>query len=84
MEAAEMFIPFNSWNSTLILNTEIMSQIPADRIVTLQDPITRRRTEYILVDVIAKTVDNGCIDSIRLYARVVDDLAFGKCIFSQW
>ncbi|BDX37378.1 hypothetical protein CYCD_07330 [Tenuifilaceae bacterium CYCD] len=78
---AEMFIPSNSWNSTLILNDEIMGQIPADRIVTLQDPITRRRTEYILVDVIAKTVDNGCTDSIRLYTRVVDDLAFGN-VFS--
>ncbi|MGE0078552.1 MAG: gliding motility-associated C-terminal domain-containing protein [Bacteroidales bacterium] len=77
---AEMFIPSNSWNSTLIYNDEIKNQISSDRFVTLQDPITRRRTEFILVDVIA-TTEMGCTDSIRLYTKVVNDLAFGN-VFS--
>jgi len=75
-----MFIPSNSWNSSLIFNDEIKNQIPADRFVTLQDPVTKRRTEYILVDVIA-TTEKGCVDSIRLYTKIVDNLTFGN-VFS--
>lgn len=75
-----MFIPSNSWNSSLIFNNEIKDQIPAERFVTLQDPVTKRRTEYILVDVIA-TTEKGCIDSIRLYTKIVEDLSFGN-VFS--
>ena len=76
---AEMFLPSNSWNSQILINQEIMSQIQ-DRIVTIQDPITKRINEYILVDVIART-EAGCTDSIRLYTKVVDDLSFGN-VFS--
>lgn len=77
---AEMFIPSNSWNSTILFNQEIRNQIPQNRIVKIQDPITKKMTEYILVDVIART-DAGCTDSIRLYTKIVDDLAFGN-VFS--
>lgn len=77
---AEMFMPSNSWNSNIIFNEEIKQQIPADRFVTLQDPLTRRYSDYILVDVIAKT-SLGCTDSIRLYTKIVTDLAFGN-VFS--
>jgi len=52
---AEMFLPPDSWNSKILFSEEIKSQIPPDRIVTIQDPITRRMNEYILVDVIART-----------------------------
>ncbi len=77
---AEMFLPPDSWNSRILFSEEIKSQIPPDRIVTIQDPITRRMNEYILVDVIART-EMGCTDSLRLYATIVDDISFGN-VFS--
>lgn len=77
---AEMFRPSNSWNSQILINDEIKNQIPQDRIVKIQDPITKRENEYILVDVIAKT-EPGCTDSIRLYTKVVDDLSLAN-VFS--
>ncbi|MEW5845412.1 MAG: gliding motility-associated C-terminal domain-containing protein [Bacteroidota bacterium] len=77
---AEMFSPSDSWNSQILFTQDIKNQIPQNRIVKIQDPITKRINEYILVDVIAKT-EAGCTDSIRLYTKVVDDLAFGN-VFS--
>ena len=77
---AEMFLPSTSWDSKLLLNDEIMAQIPADRFVKIKDPKTGRTTDYILVDVLAKT-EVGCTDSIRLYAKIIDDVSFGN-IFS--
>ncbi|HPN21790.1 MAG TPA: gliding motility-associated C-terminal domain-containing protein, partial [Tenuifilaceae bacterium] len=77
---AEMFLPSTSWDSKLLLNDEIMAQIPADRFVKIKDSKTGKTTDYILVDVLAKT-EVGCTDSIRLYAKIVDEVSFGN-IFS--
>jgi len=77
---AEMFLPSNNWNSSLLLNDEIEGQIPSDRFVSIKDPKTGRTSEYILVDVIA-TTELGCTDSIRLYTKIIEDVSFGN-IFS--
>ncbi|HRX30599.1 MAG TPA: gliding motility-associated C-terminal domain-containing protein [Tenuifilaceae bacterium] len=75
-----MFNPSDSWNSSLFITDDIISQIPAYRDTIFSDPITKRPTNFIIVDVIA-TTERGCTDSIRLYTRIVDKLGFGN-VFS--
>jgi gliding motility-associated-like protein len=77
---AEMFLPSTSWNSRILVNDDIKSKIPQNRIVQIQDPVTKRTNEYILVDVIA-TTEQGCTDSIRLYTKIINDVTIGN-VFS--
>jgi gliding motility-associated-like protein len=75
-----MFVPSNSWNSTLVYNDEIKTRIPDSRKKILKDPLSKRDAEFILVDVIART-EVGCVDSIRLYTKIVDKLYYSN-VFS--
>jgi gliding motility-associated-like protein len=79
-EPAVLFSPSDSWNSALLYDNDIRTLIPANRIVELYDPITRRTGEFILVDVMA-TTSEGCKDSLRLYTKLVTRLSFGN-VFS--
>ncbi|HCT29633.1 MAG TPA: hypothetical protein DIW31_02615 [Bacteroidales bacterium] len=75
-----LFEPYDSWNSSIYVDKDIYAQIPPERIVTLKDPETRRMTKYILIDVKAET-SVGCLDSLKLYAKMVDNMSFGN-VFS--
>lgn len=75
-----LFDPADSWNSSIYTDKEIYAQIPANRIVTLTDPQTKSKTKFILIDVKAVT-EKGCKDSLRLYAKIINNVAFGN-VFS--
>ncbi len=75
-----LFEPDTSWNSSIYIDKEILAQIPQNRMVTLKDPDTKRQTPFILVDIKAVT-NKGCKDSLRLYTKIVDNIAFGN-VFS--
>ena len=79
-EPAILFNPADSWNSEIYFDNTISDQIPVNRRVDILDPLTGRRNSYILIDINALTVE-GCKDSLRLYAKLVDKLTFGN-IFS--
>ena len=77
---AEMFNPPDSWNSSILINDQIKQQIPEERKQKLTDPISKKPTDFILVDVIA-TTEMGCTDSLRLYTKEVTSLGFAN-VFS--
>ncbi|MHC1703583.1 MAG: gliding motility-associated C-terminal domain-containing protein [Tenuifilaceae bacterium] len=79
-EPAILFTPSDSWNSALMYDNDLRTLIPANRIVELYDPVTRRTGEFILVDIMA-TTSEGCKDSLRLYTKLVNRLSFGN-VFS--
>ncbi|RPH32757.1 MAG: hypothetical protein EHM93_07980 [Bacteroidales bacterium] len=77
-----LFEPYDSWNSSIYIDKDIKAQIPANRIANLREnPSSNRTTEFILIDVYATATQTGCMDSLRLYAKMVDNISFGN-VFS--
>lgn len=73
---SEMFTDSASWNTSILLTKEKYNQIHTlypNRFVDLKDPQTKKMTNFIVADVIA-TTDVGCVDSLRLYTKIVKKL----------
>ncbi len=80
-EPAILFEPANSWNSSIYSDKDIYAQIPTNRIVDLKEnPAVNKLTKFILIDVKAIS-EVGCKDSLRLYAKFVNEISFGN-VFS--
>ena len=80
LEPSILFTPSDSWNSSVFLDQSIQDQIPENLIVNMKDPDSKRLTDFIRVYAIA-TTEVGCVDTLRLYARMVTNLYFGN-VFS--
>ncbi len=72
-----LFTPADSWNSSISMDKATWEALPK---ITMKDPDSKRNAEFIVVKVYAVT-EVGCTDSLKLYARLVNNLYFGN-VFS--